>query len=195
MAITDRTAIENYMLIDIDPSFYDQIDEWIAGVEQEMNKLTDRQLIAVEPGEDEDMPEYLYDGTGKKVIMVDDFVEIETVKIDDEDITEDCYLYPANSIPKWKIESTRTFPRGRQNITVAGVKGFTTQDVFDTKYNDLKFAATVIMAGIINFSNNSAGEIKSESIGRYTVTYATDSSQKVDYDKALETIRHYRRMR
>ena len=187
--ITDRTAVQNYLLIDIDEAFVSQIEDWIAGVQQEMNKLTNRQLIAETTDAD-----YLYNGTGKKSIVIDDFVSITSVYIDDEDITDDCYFVPANTTPKWAIESDRIFPKGRQNITVTGKKGFATQDDIDTKYLDLKFAATVLVAGIINFSNNSSGEVKSETIGRYSVTYTADSSQKQDFENVKNTIRSYRRM-
>lgn len=193
MSITNKAAIENYMLITIDSDFNDQVEEWIAGVEEEMNMMTDRQLIA-----DEDAAAYKYDGTGKKTIMVDDFVTVESVEIkesvtsDLNDITDDCFLYPANKTPKWKIESDNwTFPKGRQNIIVTGRRGYFDAD--DVPAN-LKFAATVLVAGIINFSNTHEGEVKRESIGRYTVEYVTDK-QKGDYDSVIKTLNHYRRIR
>jgi hypothetical protein len=184
--ITTKEAIENYLLTTIDPSFEYQLNDWIAGVEQEMNRLTDRQLIAgVIP------VTCKYDGNHKASIMIDDFVSISKVEVDGDDITSSCFFYPANSTPKWRVETSQKFNKGRQNVSITGLKGFTTLANLPL---DLKQAATVLVAGIINFSNQSEGEIKSESIGRYSVTYTTDSGH-VDFDKSLAAIKAYRRIR
>lgn len=192
--ITDEVSIENYMLVDIDPSFSSQITSWILAVEQYMNKVTDRQLIA-----DTSADEYEYDGTGKDSIMVDDFVEITKVEDEDEDITADCFFYPANDNPKWRIASdNRSFSRGHQNIVVTGKRGFATQADIDTKYLDLKFAATVLVAGIINYGYaGTVGdkEIVNESIGQYSVSYEKGSQQQKDFDNIKSTLSQYRRIR
>ena len=184
--ITDIESIEDYMLTDIAVDFRPRVEEWIEGVQEEMNKMTDRQLIA-----DSAAADYKYDGNGGKSMMVDDFVQIVTVKDVTTDITSSCFFYPANKYPKWRIESESSFPKGKQNIVVNGKRGYVA--AADVPL-DLKHAATVLVAGIINYSNSSAGEVKSESIGRYSVTYSTDT-EKVDYDRALETIKRYRRIR
>jgi len=185
--ITDKLAIENYMLIDIDDSFDDQLDEWIEGVEQEMNMMTDRQLVA-----DDTAGEYKYDGNGKKEMLIDDFVDIDSIEVDGEDLTEDIYQYPANKLPKYQLKiDDYIFTKGRQNIVITGKKGYAAEANIP---KDLKMAATILVAGIINFSNSHEGEIHRESIGRYTVEYATDQ-QKIDYKTARATIERYRRIR
>ena len=184
--ITTKVAIENYLLTTIDTSFDTQLNEWINGVEAEMNKLADRQLTA-----DAVAADYKYDGNGKDRLLVDDFVAITAVKVDGTDIIADCYLYPANKTPKWKIETTSVFSEGRQNVVITGQKGYALAANMPI---DLKWAATVLVAGIVNNGNNSAGEVASETIGRYTVTYSTQT-QKDDYNRALAIIKNYRRIR
>lgn len=193
MAITTKIAIENYLLTTIDASFQDQLTEWIDAMEQYMNHETRRQLIA-----DASTSEYRYDGSGKYSLMLDDFLTITAVEvystIDDtvpDDYTDYITRYPANSTPKWQIKSTHMFPYGQQNIGVTGRRG--SYDAASIP-SDLKQAATVLVAGIVNFSNVSDGEVKSESIGRWTVTYVTDG-QKVDFENAKRTLQHYKKMR
>ena len=192
--ITDQDAIENYMLIDIDPSFADQIESWILGAQQYMNKVTDRYLVA-----DTTAAEYKYDGTGLRSVVIDDFVDIDSVFDGETDITDDVLFYPANDTPKWRLESDNLkFTKGRQNITVTGKRGFATQADLDTKYSDLKFAATVLVAGIINYGySGTVGdrEVVSESIGQYSVTYEKGSKQKEDFNNIKSTLRQYRRIR
>lgn len=199
MRITDIEAIQNYMLIDIDPSFVSQVEEWIDGVEEDMNKATNRKLIA-----DDVESVYKYNGTGRRALVIDDFIEISKIQIratsyydvvevpSTYDITPYCFFYPPNSLPIWKIESWRWFPQGLQNVWITGRAGTYASDNIPAS---LKFAATVIVAGIINFSFQTTGEIKSETIGRYSVTYTTDSQQKIDFDRVTQTIKSYRRMR
>lgn len=191
--MTDVIAIENYLLTDIDSSFEAQINEWIAGVTLEMNAMAQRQLI----GDSADS-ENLYDGTGSTTMMVDDFLSITSVltyasktDTDPTDITDDCYFYPANSLPIWKVEYPYVFSRGRQNIKITGIRGCIDPDAIPV---DLRWAATVLVAGIINFSYQHSGEIKSESIGRYSVTYTTDQGV-ADYKRAVATIQAYKRIR
>ena len=192
MAITDKTAIQNYLLIDIDSQFNSQIDEWIQGVYEYMCNATNRQLLA-----DEDESACLYDGNNKNSLLVDDFVSISKVEwkyqggSDFQDITDDTFSYPANRTPKYKIETTWAFPRGRQNVRITGLRGYTTQDKLPM---DLKLAATILVAGIINYSSNVSKEVKTESIGRYTVTYDTEEDKK-DYATAMETLKNYTRIR
>lgn len=185
MAITDVVTIENYMLTDIEPGFEYQVEEWIAGVEEEMNKMTNRKLI----GDDE--AEFYYDGTGTHELVIDDFTTITEVLDGTNDITADIFKYPLNSSPKWKLKvKNRVFLKDYSNIKVTGIQGaYTTA----TLPKALKKAATVLVAGIINaYYDASGGNIKSESIGRYQVTYATDEGNR-DFEDAKATIKLYRR--
>jgi len=191
---TTESAVENYLLTNIDASFASQVDEWIEAMENEMDRITDRQLMA-----DSVDAEYKYDGTGRKSIMIDDFVSITSVglydSIEDDtinDISDYVFQYPANDTPKWRLESDAYyFTKGRQNVGVTGKRGYVTEANWPA---DLKFACTVLVAGIVNFSNTSSGEVKRESIGRYTVEYTT-AKQEADFEVAMRTLERYRRIR
>lgn len=185
MAITDKTAIQNYTLTVISESFDNQLAEWIAGVERFINGQCDRTILA----ETEDSTN-LYDGNGKQVLLIDDYISITSVAIDGTIITADVYQYPVNKTPKWKLETDAIFYKGRQNITIVGKKGYCTQANLPL---DLKWAATVLVAGIVSHANPAKGDVKSESLGRYSVTYK-DDTEWTDYKRALEIIKNYRRM-
>lgn len=187
MALTTKDRVEKYLLTTIDPSFDDQIDEWIEGVEEMIEMMIDRKLFA-----DATPVEYKYSGNGKSYMMVDDFLQITKVEDDETDITTEVVFEPANRLPIFKIVNTvSTFAKGVQNITVTGRQGYMEANA---PKKDLMHAATVIVAGIINASKNSSNEIASESIGRYTVSYVTNAQRK-DYQNALATIKVHRRIR
>ncbi len=193
MALTTKANVEKYLLTTIDSSFDTQIAAWIAGVDEYINHETRRQIEA-----DASESSHRYDGIGKHKLMIDDFVSISKVEtyasitdVDPEDITEYMYYYPANSTPKWRLESTLHLPVGQQNIAVTGIRGTYATGSIPA---DITQAATVLVAGIVNYSNQSEGEIKSESIGRYTVTYVTEK-QSNDYNMAMGTLEHHKRIR
>lgn len=194
MAITTKANVEKYLLTSIDSTFDSQIAQWISAVENQIDKMTDRQMIAA----DEDA-EYAFDGTGRHEMLIPDFFTITSVEVksekDDvepEDYTDKVYFYPTGRTPIYQLQMDYYhFPKGRQNIVVTGRKGYFDSAEID---DDLVFAATVMVAGIVNASNISAGEIKRETIGRYSIEYVTDQ-QKIDYKTAMKTISQYRRHR
>jgi hypothetical protein len=187
MAITTKANVEKYLLTAIDSSFDAQITAWIAAAEKHINRMTNRQIIA-----DTAPAEYKYSGNKKDYMHVDDFIDIDTVEMDGVDITDDIFFEPANRLPYFKlVYDEGVFEKGKQNIVVTGRRGYADSAAIP---EDLVFAATVLVAGIVNFSNNSSGEIKSESIGGYSVTYVSDS-QKNDFTRAEAIIKSYRRIR
>lgn len=181
---TTRQQIENYLLITIDSSFYAQIDDWIAQAEKYIDNETARNFIA-----DSVASAKLYDGNGSSSLLIDDAVSISEVKIDDDVIpTDEYYLYPANETPKNEIflEGSR-FYRGNQNISISGKWGFSS-----AVPEDITFAATVIVANIINFSNQSEGEVQSMAIGRYTVSFK-DKEKIDDFNKVGDILAGYKK--
>lgn len=194
MAITTKANVEKYLLTSIDSSFDAQLTQWIAAVETHIDKMTDRKMIAEATNS-----VYYLDGTGRKDMLVPDFYAISTVKVksekddlDPEDYTDKIYFYPSGRKPIYQLQMDNYyFPKGRQNIVVTGRKGYFDANDID---EDIVFAATVMVAGIVNASNISAGEIQRETIGRYTIEYVTDQ-QKIDYKTAMDTITRYRRPR
>lgn len=185
---TTRQDIENYLLITVDPSFYTQVNSWIALVETFIEGVTGRVFIA-----DSTASERVYDGDGSRILLIDDAVQITKLEIDDiEQIAgsdKDYLAYPANSTPKRKLVMlSGSFTRGNQNITVTAKWGYST-----AVPEDLKFAATVMVAGIINFSNaKGKGPVTSITIGRFSVSYDTEQ-QKADILHAREIVEGYKR--
>jgi len=60
----------------------------------------------------------IYDGNGKKEMKVDEFIEIESIKVDDVEIDE-YYVYPNNITNKDTIVlQNDTFTRDYQNIEI-----------------------------------------------------------------------------
>ena len=186
---TSKEAVENYMLIDIDDSFDEQVNEWIETVEQYIDHETDRDFSVAEDesGEGE---ERKYDGDLTCELFIDPAMEITSIKLSptSDALTEDKYfLYPANKTPKNKVVlNGLRFPRGHQNILIAGRFGY------EEVPKDIKFAATVLVAGIINFAWQSEGEVQSMTIGRYSVTYKSDKEVN-DFARVQEILKQNKR--
>jgi hypothetical protein len=185
---TSRQEIENYLLITIDPTFYNQVNTWIGQIEKYIDKITGRNFVAEdESGGD---TERIYDGDGSGKLLIDDCVSVSKVTVDDEELVEgeDYYVYPANGTPKRTIESDYAiFTKGRQNVKIEAKWGYSV-DVPE----DIALVATVLVSGIINFSNQSEGEVQSKTIGNYSVSYKTEK-QWVDFDRVPEILKYYKK--
>jgi hypothetical protein len=183
--ITTIDNIKNYLLIDIEESFESQIEEWIADVEEEIEKETGRKIIA-----DEAATERVFKSEGGRTLIVDEFVMdgdyAELVVMDDNSNVLDVDYEPFNRDPRYKLTCTSGFPAGKIRVTARW--GYAVEAP-----RPLVRAATVLVAGIINNSNQHDGEVQSETIGRYTVTYKTKKEQG-DFEAAKETIKKYRRI-
>ncbi len=181
---TTREEIENYLLITIDPTFYSQIETWIGEIESYIDKTTERNFKA-----DSEENEKVYDGDGTSSLLVDDFISSEDfeLKINDTVVDSDSYfLYPANYTPKTKIQlNGDRFRKGFQNISVSALWGYS-----EEVPADIRTVATVLVAGIINFSLNAEGEVQSMTIGRYSVTYK-DKTQWADFERTEKIMQNY----
>lgn len=191
---TTRQQIENYLLITIDPSFYTQVDNWIEEIEDYIDQITGRNFVA----DSADAVRY-YDGDNSASLLIDDAVSISEIKIGDNDALVadttpldadgDFILYPANRLPISKIQlRASSFPSTPLRcIKVTGKFGYSV-----AAPADIMQAATILVAGIINYSWNAEGEVSSMTIGRYSVTYKTDQSWK-DFERVPDILKHYRK--
>lgn len=185
---TTKEAIGNYLLIEIDPSFDEQVDEWIESVEEFIDHETNRDfgVVAV----DAVLEDRTFDGDGTNSINIDPATEVTEVRLseDGDPIDSDQYvLYPIRKDTTTKIVlKNYTFPRGIQNIYVNAKWGYAVTP------RDIKLAATVLVSGIINNAWQSEGEIASMSIGRYSVTYKT-KAQVDDFNKIEEILGYNKR--
>jgi len=200
MKYTSVTKIENYLLTDIAVGFVYQIDEWIEVIKAYIDKYTDRNFIADTTASyktyEIESKEATAIGDYKQTIrelIIDDCVEVEELQIDDEIVSTSNYLlYPINSLPKTRIKlkdiSGLSFTKGEQNIKVKAKWGSSVDCP-----PDISFVATVLVAGIVNYSLNAEGEVKSESIGGYSVTYK-DEKQWQDLERAKEILQGYKKI-
>ena len=185
---TTKERLENYLLQSIDPSFDAQIEEWIEAVELFIEKMTGRVFISTD-GSGPDS-EKVFDGYGSRKLLIDDATEISIVEINDTVQDADTYvLYPANAKPKTRIELRGgNFPHGQQNIKVTGRWGYS-----DDVPMDVMLAATILVSGLINASRGiKHSNLRSETIGRYSVTYGSDQGWK-DYEQAVGILSAYKK--
>lgn len=187
---TTRQQIENYLLITIDSSFYDQIDSWIEQIEKHIDQVTGRNFVAGTASE------RVYDGDGSSTLLIDDATEVTKIEIDDVEVDDESgdeaqyLLYPANETPKTKIKLLyQTFTRDYQNIAITAKWGYS-----DETPADIMLAATVLVAGIINYAWNDDGEVKSMSVGQYSVTYK-DEKQWQDFDRMMNVLQSYKKFK
>jgi len=171
---TTKAAIEKYLLITIDVSFDAQVDEWISAAEEIIDQETGRDFaIFAQNGVATDR---LYDGDGTGTLFIGPVTQVMTVKLsaDGDAIDADQYfVYPANTLPKTSIVMPYLyFPEGNQNIVVNAKYGAVTVKA------DIKLAATILAAGIINFAWADGSSIQSLTMGRYSVTYKTPEQKQ-----------------
>lgn len=183
---TTRERVENYLLITVDETFYDTVEEYIQAVTDYIEGETGRVFIA-----DGDASDRVFDGKGDNTLFIDDAIEVVSVKINDTEVdATNLVSYPANDTPKIKLQlKAGRFPVGKQNITVNAKWGYSA-----TVPSDIRFAATVLVAGIINTSNGGQGDVQSETIGRYSVTYKS-TKEMTDFEQATKVLEAYNRIR
>lgn len=187
--IVTKTQIENYLMTEIDPAFDSQLNDWIAAVEAYMDRFTDRKLIVADTATTN-----YYDGRGMGNLNIDDCRDVEEVRINEQLVENAQYMaYPYNKGYKFQLRhKCGVWPGGVGNITVKAKWG--AYEALEVP-KDLIFAATVLVGGIIKAAGNQGplgAEVKSETIGRYSVSYVTDGERK-NYMEAMGILNSYRR--
>jgi Phage gp6-like head-tail connector protein len=186
--LTTLDKVKNYLKIDITPDDEPAVQEYIDAVTAYIERYTGRTFTA-----DTMATERSYDGTDSGELFIDDAIEVTQVKINGVILdSSDFKLYPPNRLPKTRIILPyKMFYEGAQNITVTAKWGYGEEIPAD-----LSFAATVMVAGIVNAQNArlDTETVRSETIGRYSVTYADNSRQSHDFSDAMKTLKLYRRM-
>jgi hypothetical protein len=186
---TSKEAIENYMLIDIDDSFDDQIDEWMETVEEYIDNTTNRDFTPV--AEDAVAEDRTFDGDGTKTLVIDAATEITEVRFSETGDPIDAENYITTPIRKDTITGLKlkylVFPCGTQNIYVKAKWGYAAVP------KQVKMAATILMAGIIKEAYASEGEVQSVSVGRYQVTYRSVSEQATKHPEVDEMLQFNKR--
>jgi len=183
---TDIAQIQNYLLHTIEDYFRPQVEDWIARMEKYVEQETGRVFIA-----DSVASEKTYNGNGGLNLFIDECLGIDELTIDDTVIDVDDYIvYPTNESPKVRIKLKNDaglyFTEDEQNVIVEAKWGYS-----EICPPDIGFATMVFVVGIINFSGEMEGEIKSEKIGDYTVTFKDQTSLQ-DFQRAEEILKKYK---
>jgi hypothetical protein len=179
MNYTDKSAVQSYLLTNIDISFDAQLTAWITAMSRFMDKYTGRTLV------EETATTRTYDGNGLDDLKIDDVNDLGAVTVDGVTIT--AYAYPSNSVRKYLLKRYGdTFTVGMQNVSVTGKFGY-----FTALPEDIKYACTVLVAGIVNQSNKQTDGVRSEKVGEYQVTYK-DEKERADYARAMQILDGYK---
>lgn len=179
MPYIDKSAIQDYLLIDIDGSMDNRIREWISAAENYVEIYTGREFEVAE----DDVTRY-YDGPGGRTFYLDDIVSITgvwTLDLDgstvDQTLTEntDYFAYPLNDTPKHILKlapegsKLGKWPKGKKRIKVTGSFGYKAEVP-----KDIKLAITQLVSEIVNVGRQgSEGGISAESLGDYSVTFGS----------------------
>lgn len=174
MSYANEGKLENYLTIDVDNSFSDQISEWAEAVDEYIDNYCGRTF-----GDDGSETRY-FNGDGRKELDVDDFQSITSVEIlepnsDDTMFTltegreEDYLTYPYNSTVKYRLIMTPVsqggnWKKGTKNIKITATWGRSTVP------KDIELAATMLLAGIVE-KGLKGGSVASESLGDYSVSF------------------------
>lgn len=181
---TTELDVENYLTITIDPSFATQLGSWINAMSRWCDKYANRTLY------DDESTTMLYDGELTDLMLIDDVVDITEVKVDGVVIDPaDYYKYPQNKGYTSRIAlKNGNFTSGRQNVSVTGKHAMS-----KTLPDDVKFACTVLVAGIVNSSILGNKKGTTEKIGGYSITYKTDAEAN-DFLNAKQILSGYKRI-
>lgn len=195
--------IENYMSIEIEASFEAQVLEWVEWMTKYIETQTGRVFIADASNSERiyevnlqrsvDVGEYY---SNPVELVVDEFVNTSTssmkLTIDGEELDGDEFLlYPATveELPKTRLVLKKNtglvFTKGEQNIKVEAKWGYSI-----AVPGDIKFAAIVLTAGMINESWSSEGEMSSVTLGRYTMSFKSGKQLK-DFERVKGILDFY----
>ena len=192
MNYTNLTNVENYALQEIATAYEPQVTEWIEAVSRMFDQMANRVIVAAPEESGQELEARYFDGNGRAVLPIDECVELGTVKVGDQfgaNLTAitDYVRFPRTGAIRRLTRQSGVFERGIQNVEITGRWGY-----LDELPKDLEFAATVVVAGIINAQRPTGQAKKSEKIGNYQVTYADDRGV-ADYSRAMAIVESYRR--
>ncbi|MDD5068484.1 MAG: hypothetical protein PHN89_02710 [Candidatus Pacebacteria bacterium] len=187
---TTIEKVENYLLTEIAENFEYQITDWMIQVEDMIDQRTGRNFVA-----DAAATEKSYDGDGSNELLIDDCVDITKLEIlttDGETVYDDLvkdvdyFLEPSNELPKQSIRLYGyRFIKGIQNIKVTAKWGYSAAPP-----SSIVFAATVLLSNIINYSNQSQGEINTLNVGACSVSFK-DQAKRDDFERVEEILESF----
>lgn len=197
---TGQEAVENYLTKSIAAQYLDQVDEWALGVSRYIMQVTGRQFVA-----DAAASARLFDGDGTEELIVDDFVDSAhlTVEAGTDDAGTSFSTIPAGGATGYILLPNNAAARGvpfrkivlRSDVFVEGMQNhrITARWGYAAEVpEDIKFAATVLVAGILTAMQEGSGTVQSERIGNYSVQYA-DRQGLADFERAKAILDFYKK--
>lgn len=192
MNYTTIAKVEAYSLKDIAADFEADVTVWIEAMSRYADTYCNRTLVLSDES-DPSQTRY-YDGNGKDLLYIDDLQTLTSVSLGDiygANFTalssSDYVKYPAVAPHRALVLKSGVFTKGIQNVKVIGTFGY-----FATIPEDLAFAVSVLVTGIINGQEPGAQDVQSERIGNYSVTYS-DGRQKRDFERAMAILDGYKK--
>ena len=183
---TTIAKVENYLGLDFEATFESTVEDYIKAVTRDIDNYTKRSFKKTSEAR-------YFDGNNKREMRIDDALAITTLELagtyyGDEFTEEEDYItIPANELPITTIHlKDNWFYKGIQNVKITADWGYS-----DGAPEDIEFAATVLVGGIINAQRNNGGKER-ETIGDYSVSF-TDNQQDKDYQKAISILDAYTR--
>lgn len=193
MAYTDNAKLKKYMGLNWDATLDSFVTSVIAGVQKYIERYCGDDKIGVRkfeaPNPDEDQIRK-FDGNGDARLYFGDVQEITSLTVDEVSLTEDedYFLYPANkeadepytyaemAQPVTRLQANSrsigdeyyAFEVGQKNIVVTGKFYYSATVPADIELATLKLASAIIKE---NVSDKDVKELKSESLGDYSVSY------------------------
>lgn len=174
--------IENYTLIDVAAEYEGVIDMYIQAMSNFIDNYCNRKIWT------DQETTIKYDGDGTNLLVIKDVCDISEVTVDDE-VTE-VLEYPTSKdyTSRIVLDGGYRFTKGLQNVAVTGKHAMHTE-----LPEDIKFACTVLVAGIIFNQDANEKDGTTEKIGNYSISYKTPE-QKRDYKTAMGILSSYRRI-
>ncbi|MEJ6011436.1 hypothetical protein [Novosphingobium aquae] len=186
MEYTDKTAVQNYLLTNIENTFDTQLAAYITAMTEFIDQRAGYPIYRNAESTN------LYDGQGDNLLSISPVCTNDTVTTIDvtiDGVAVDPLMAPYNSVTKRELVLRgEVFPTDYANVAVTGIHSFE-----PTLPEKIKWACTVLVAGIINQVNNQTEGVQSEKIGEYQVSYK-DQAARADFTRALEIIDGYKRI-
>ena len=203
MSYTSKNLIENYLMLNIDSSYNDQIDFWISAAEIFVNKYTGRKDGFDASGVDSIK---YYDGNGSKYIIIDNFITLSTIEILEYNgsdvaytLTEgkgnDFVVVPYNEDSKYKLilepsAQVGSWLSGNKRIKLTADWGYSS-----TVPKDIELATTMLVSETILQTQGKGIKVNAESLGDYSISYVnnvTEAGQILSLTKVKQILDRYK---
>lgn len=196
---TDQSRVESNLHRELTEDEMVIIDEVIEYCSSSVEGYTNREWLPVDPEGDDIQDEAdsrFFDGKGSRELFIDDFSDIEKVKILDAygdtireyDLDSDWVLYPLNKSTKQSIRlKFGHFPVGSGNIEVVAIwgGGFVPADVV--------MVVTSLVAKYLQKASTNTGMFKSENIEGYSYQLLSSGEIDADRDGLLKTLDKFKK--